>query len=193
MTEQEKFMKSALRLAKKAAAENEVPIGAIVVCDGKIVGRGYNKRTKMQMATKHAEILAIEQACRKFSSWRLPDCEIYITLEPCPMCLGAVLNARIRKVYFGASEKKGRSLTYEIANCDHLNHKVEIEGGLLAEECSAVLSDYFRSMREREAKKKTQKSVEKTAEEKENASEKAEESCENSEKVAEIRENSDES
>lgn len=160
MTEQEKFMKSALRLAKKAAAENEVPIGAVVVCDGKIVGRGYNKRTKMQMATKHAEILAIEQACRKFSSWRLPDCEIYITLEPCPMCLGAVLNARIRKIYFGASEKKGRSLTYEIANCDHLNHKVEIEGGLLSDECSAVLSGYFRSMREREAKKKAEKALE---------------------------------
>lgn len=90
-------MKSALKCAKKAYEEGEVPIGAVVVCDGKIIGRGHNRRTGRQIATAHAEIEAIEKACRKLHSWRLPDCEIYVTLEPCPMCMGAILNARIKK------------------------------------------------------------------------------------------------
>ena len=111
-----KFMKAALKCAKKAAAEGEVPIGAVVVCDGKIIARGYNKRTKRQIATAHAEIEAIEKACKKQKSWRIPECEIYVTLEPCPMCMGAMLNARIKKVYFGAPEAKGRSMTEALAN-----------------------------------------------------------------------------
>lgn len=143
-------MKAALACARRALSEGEVPIGAVVVCDGKIISRGHNRRTKRQIATAHAEIEAIEKACRKLNSWRLPECEIYVTLEPCPMCLGAMLNARIKKVYFGAYEGKGRSLTDEIAAANLLNHKIEVEGGVMEEECAAVLSGFFSAMRQRE-------------------------------------------
>lgn len=147
-----KFMKSALKCARKAYEEGEVPIGAVVVCDGKIIGRGHNRRTGRQIATAHAEIEAIEKACRKLHSWRLPDCEIYVTLEPCPMCMGAILNARIKKVYFGAYEAKGRSLTEIIAGSGVLNHKAEVCGGVMEEECAAILSGFFSEMRERTKK-----------------------------------------
>ncbi|MFR1632588.1 MAG: nucleoside deaminase [Oscillospiraceae bacterium] len=147
-----KFMKSALKCAKNAYEEGEVPIGAVVVCDGKIIGRGHNRRTGRQIATAHAEIEAIEKACRKLHSWRLPDCEIYVTLEPCPMCMGAILNARIKKVYFGAYEAKGRSLTDVIAGSGVLNHKAEVCGGVMEEECAAILSGFFSEMRERTKK-----------------------------------------
>lgn len=149
---EEKFMKSALKCAQKAYEEGEVPIGAVVVCDGKIVGRGHNRRTRRQLATAHAEVEAIEKACRKLNSWRLPECEIYVTLEPCPMCMGAILNARIKKVYFGAYEAKGRSLTDVIANSGVLNHKAEVEGGVMEEECSEILSSFFKEMRGRTSK-----------------------------------------
>ncbi len=147
---QNKFMKSALKCAERAIKEGEVPIGAVVVLDGKIISRGYNKRTKLQMATAHAEIEAVEKACKKLKSWRLPECEIYVTLEPCPMCMGAILNARIKKLYFGAYEGKGRSMTVQLANCNLLNHTVEVEGGVMEEECSEILSRFFSEMRVRE-------------------------------------------
>ncbi len=147
-------MREALRLAKKADKLGEVPIGAVVVLDGKIVGRGYNLRTKLQMATAHAEMRAIDRACKKLGSWRLEGAEIYITLEPCPMCMGAILNSRIERVYFGAYEQKGRSLTRELAAANLLNHTVEVTGGILEEECSAVLTDFFTQMRLREKQKK---------------------------------------
>ncbi len=146
-------MREALRLAEKAKKKGEVPIGAVVVLNGKIVGRGYNLRTKLQMATAHAEVRAIERACKKMRSWRLPEAEIYVTLEPCPMCMGAILNARIERVYFGAYEQKGRSLTNELANANLLNHTVEVEGGVLEEECKQVLSSFFSEMRLREKNK----------------------------------------
>lgn len=149
-----KFMKSALRCAQKAFDEGEVPIGAVVVLDGKVIARGHNRRTKRQVATAHAEIEAIEKACKKLKSWRIPECELYVTLEPCPMCMGAVLNSRIKKVYYGASEDKGRSLTHEIATANLLNHTVEVEGGVMEEECKKILSDFFSSMRIREKSKK---------------------------------------
>lgn len=149
-----KFMKSALKCAKKALEEGEVPIGAVVVCDGKVIARGHNRRTKRQMATAHAEIEAIDKACRKLKSWRIPECELYVTLEPCPMCMGAALNARIKKIYFGAPEDKGRSLTEEIASANLLNHRVEIEGGVMESECRQILSDFFSDMRRREKQKK---------------------------------------
>ncbi len=148
-----KFMKSALKCARKAFDEGEVPIGAVVVLDGKVIARGHNRRTKRQIATAHAEIEAIEKACKKLKSWRIPECELYVTLEPCPMCMGAVLNSRIKKVYFGASEDKGRSLTREIATANLLNHTVEVEGGVMEEECKQILSDFFSSMRIREKAK----------------------------------------
>ena len=151
---EEKFMREALLLARKAKKKGEVPIGAVVVYRGKIIGKGYNLRTKKQLATAHAEIRAIDKACKKLHSWRLPDAEIYITLEPCPMCMGAILNARIDRVYFGAYEAKGRSLTNELAGANLLNHSVEVTGGILEEECAAVLSSFFSEMRQREKAKK---------------------------------------
>ena len=147
-------MTSALKCAQKAYSEGEVPIGAVVVLDGKVVSRGHNRRTGRQIATAHAEIEAIEKACKKLKSWRLPECELYVTLEPCPMCMGAALNARIKKIYFGAYEDKGRSLTAQIAEANLLNHRIEVEGGVMEEECRAILSDFFCSMRRREKAKK---------------------------------------
>ncbi len=152
---EEKFMREALAQAQKAKKKGEVPIGAVVVYRGKIIGKGYNLRTRLQMATAHAEVRAIEKACKKLRSWRLPESEIYITLEPCPMCMGAILNARIDKVYFGAYEAKGRSLTNELANANLLNHSVEVTGGILEKECAEVLSSFFSEMRAREKVKKT--------------------------------------
>lgn len=147
-----KFMKSALKCAEKALSEGEVPIGAVVVLDGKVIARGHNRRTKKQIATAHAEVEAIEKACRKLKSWRIPECDLYVTLEPCPMCMGAALNARIRKIYFGAPEDKGRSLTKELANANLLNHTLEVEGGVMEKECREVLSRFFSEMRLREKK-----------------------------------------
>ena len=150
----EEYMREALRLAQKAKKKGEVPIGAVVVLNDKIIGRGYNLRTRLQLATAHAELRAIEKACKKARSWRLPGAEIYITLEPCPMCMGAILNARIDRVYFGAYEQKGRSLTKELAGANLLNHTVEVTGGVLEEECKEVLSSFFSEMRQREKQKK---------------------------------------
>ena len=146
------FMQAALDCAAKALKKGEVPIGAVVVSGGKIISRGYNKRTKKQIATAHAEIEAIEKACKKLKSWRIPECEIYVTLEPCPMCMGAMLNARIKKVYFGAYEAKGRSMTVQLAESNLLNHRIEVEGGVMREECAEILSSFFSQMREREKK-----------------------------------------
>ena len=151
---EERFMREAIRLAQKAKKRGEVPIGAVVVYQEKIGGKGYNLRTKLQMATAHAEMRAIDRACKKLHSWRLPDAEIYVTLEPCPMCMGAILNARIDRVYFGAYEQKGRSLTNELANANLLNHKTEVVGGVLKEECAEVLTSFFTEMRAREKAKK---------------------------------------
>ena len=147
-------MREALKSAKKGLSEGEVPIGAVVVYEDKVVARGYNRRAKLQLASAHAEMMAIDKACKKFGSWRLPEgCELYVTLEPCPMCMGACLNARVDKIYFGAYEQKGRSLTAEIANANLLNHKAEVTGGVLEEECAAVLTSFFSEMRAREKKK----------------------------------------
>lgn len=147
------FMAAALKCAQKAFDEGEVPIGAVVVFEGKVIARGHNRRTKKQLATAHAEIEAIEKACKKLKSWRIPDCELYVTLEPCPMCMGAALNARIKKIYFGAPEDKGRSLTGALASANLLNHTVEVEGGVMQKECADILSRFFSEMRIRESKK----------------------------------------
>ncbi len=147
-------MREAIALANKAKKKGEVPIGAVVVYRGKIIGKGYNLRTKLQMATAHAEVRAIDRACKKLKSWRLPESEIYVTLEPCPMCMGAILNARIDRVYFGAYEQKGRSLTNALAEANLLNHKTEVTGGVLEEECAAALTSFFSEMRQREKNKK---------------------------------------
>ena len=148
-------MKAAIKAAKKGLSEGEVPIGAVVVYQDKVVAKGYNRRTKLQLASAHAEMMAIDKACKKFHSWRLPEeCELYVTLEPCPMCMGACLNARVDKIFFGAYEQKGRSLTNAIAEANLLNHKSEIVGGVLESECSALLTSFFSGMRQRQKEEK---------------------------------------
>ena len=160
MEEKEKFMRAALRRAQRGLERGEVPVGAVIVHEGKVVAGGYNRRTATQKAGSHAEMYAIDRACKKFNSWRLPECDLYVTLEPCPMCMGAALNARVRKIYFGAYEQKGRSMTMELATSNLLNHTLEVEGGVLEEECSALLTGFFRDMRnktrERTAEEPTQ-------------------------------------
>ncbi len=152
MEEKEKFMRAALRRARKGMLQGEVPVGAVIVYEGKVISSGYNRRAATQLASSHAEMYAIDRACRKFKSWRLPECDLYVTLEPCPMCMGAALNARVRKIYFGAYEQKGRSMTAELAGSNLLNHTLEVEGGVLEKECSELLSGFFRSMRARTRK-----------------------------------------
>ena len=161
LTREEKFMKEAIKIAQKGLREGEVPIGAVVVYENTVVAKGYNRRAKLQLASAHAEMMAIDKACKKFSSWRLPEgCELYVTLEPCPMCMGACLNARVDKIYFGAYEQKGRSLTNALAEANLLNHKTEVVGGVREEECSALLSSFFIAMREKQKEEKVRKKAE---------------------------------
>ena len=161
LTREEKFMRKAIAAARRGLTQGEVPIGAVVVFEDKVVSSGYNRRAKLQLASAHAEMMAIDRACKKFCSWRLPEgCELYVTLEPCPMCMGASLNARVDKIYFGAYEQKGRSLTEAIANANLLNHKTEVVGGVLGEECSALLSSFFISMRQKQKEEKERKKAE---------------------------------
>ena len=150
MTEQEKYMKAALRLARKAAEEGEVPVGAVVVCDGQIVGRGRNRREGKKNALHHAEIEAIGKACKKLGGWRLHKCDLYVTLEPCPMCAGAIINARIKTVYYGAPDPKAGSCG-TLVNLFALpyNHKPAVVAGVLEDECADVLRVFFRVLRER--------------------------------------------
>ena len=149
MTEAEKFMKIALKEAKKAELKEEVPIGCVITLDGKVFAKAHNLRQTKRLATAHAEILAIEKACRKLGDWRLDGAEIYVTLEPCAMCAGAIANARIKKVYFGAYEEKGGGAVskFNILSESGLNHVTDCEGGVLEEQCSSLLKDFFRSRR----------------------------------------------
>lgn len=160
MTEQEKYMKAALRLAQKAADEGEVPVGAVVVCDGKIVGRGRNRRETRKDALHHAEIEAIGKACKKLGGWRLHRCDIYVTLEPCPMCAGAIINSRIKMVYFGAPDAKAGSCG-TLVNLFELpyNHKPEVVSGLMEEECAGILKSFFRELRRKKEKSKSDTTV----------------------------------
>jgi len=147
MTKNE-IMKIALNQALKAKNKDEVPVGAVIVFNGKIIAKAFNKREKSKDATNHAEIICIKKACKKLKDFRLNNAELYVTLEPCLMCLGAILNARIKKVYYGASiNKEGALTSQEIIERAELNHKCEIEGGVLAEECSSLVSNYFKSKR----------------------------------------------
>ncbi len=162
LSREEKFMRAAIKIAKKGLVEGEVPIGAVVVYEDKVVAKGYNRRAKLQLASAHAEMMAIDRACKKFGSWRLPEgCELYVTLEPCPMCMGASLNARVDKIYFGSYEQKGRSLTSALAEANLLNHKTEVVGGVLEEECSQMLSGFFIALRQKQKEEKERKKSEK--------------------------------
>ncbi len=150
----EKYMKVALLEAKKAYAEDEVPIGAIIVVGGKIIAKAHNKREKTHDATAHAEILAIKKACKKLEDFRLQDAVMYVTLEPCTMCMGAILNARVGTLVFGGSQNKENILTArEINERAELNHKCEIISGVMASECSLLVSEYFQSKRKVGSKK----------------------------------------
>lgn len=158
LTREEKFMRAALQCAKRGLEQGEVPIGAVIVYQDKVVARGYNRRAKLQLASAHAEMMALDKACKKFGSWRLPEgCELYVTLEPCPMCLGACLNARVDKLYFGAYEQKGRSLTNALAEANLLNHKTEVMGGVAEKECSAILTAFFSALRQKQKEEKEQR------------------------------------
>ncbi len=140
-------MNEAIKEAKKAYNKNEVPIGAVIVLDGKIIARGQNSREKSQNAIKHAEIIAIEKACKKLKSWRLENAEMYVTLEPCPMCAGAIANARIRKVVYACSEKTSEDhLCEKILQSNRLNHKVEMEEER-NDEASNLLTSFFKNKR----------------------------------------------
>ena len=146
---EEKFMKAALKEAKKAYDKLEVPVGAVIVKDGKIIARAHNlKETKFD-TTRHAEILAIQKASKKLNSWRLLDCEMYVTLEPCSMCAGALINSRIKKVYIGASDEKTGAVGSVLNLLDDytFNHKVEYEKGVLQDECESILKDFFKKLR----------------------------------------------
>jgi tRNA(adenine34) deaminase len=143
-----KFMREALNLAKIAASEGEVPVGAVIVKDGKIIAKGKNERERKQNALSHAEIEAINNACKELGSWRLDGCEMYVTLEPCPMCAGAIINARIKTLIFGAYDSKMGSIDSVINLCDYpYNHKVEVYGGICEDEALAVLQDFFKDLR----------------------------------------------
>ena len=145
-----KYMKAALKLAQKAADEGEVPVGAVVVCDGKIVGRGRNRRETKKSAIHHAEIEAIEKACKKLGGWRLHKCDLYVTLEPCPMCTGAIINARIKTLYYGAKDEKAGSCGTLVNLFDlQYNHKPEVISGVMEEECANILKKFFKDLRER--------------------------------------------
>ena len=146
------FMQQAILLAQEAAAEGEVPVGAVVVRDGQIVGRGRNRRETSKSALAHAELEAIQNACETLGGWRLWECELYVTLEPCPMCAGAIVNARVRRVVFGASDAKAGAAGSVLNLFDYpLNHKPQIQGGVLAEDCAALLTDFFEELRKRKA------------------------------------------
>ena len=142
-------MRLAIKQAQKAEKLDEVPIGAIIVLNGKVIAKGHNLTEKTQIATRHAEIIAIEKACKKLKSWRLDGAELFVTIEPCPMCAGAIANARIKKVYFGAYEPKSGSAEskFNVLSDSGLNHKVEFQGGILEKECREIIKNYFKQKR----------------------------------------------
>lgn len=143
------FMTRAIALAKLSALEGEVPVGAVVVKDNEIVGEGRNRRELGKNALYHAELEAIDNACKKLGGWRLWQCDLYVTLEPCPMCAGAIINARIKRVFYGAKDLKAGSFG-SIVNFNDIpyNHKPEIISGIMAAQCSALLTDFFKNLRQ---------------------------------------------
>ena len=152
----EDFMKEAIEEAKKAEELNEVPIGAVIVIDGEIVARAHNLRESEQNAVAHAELLAINQACRDLGSWRLENSTLYVTLEPCPMCAGAIILSRVKRVVYGAVDPKGgcAGTLMNLLDDARFNHQSEVTPGVLERECGQMLSDFFRKIRERKKREK---------------------------------------
>lgn len=151
MSVQERYMKQAIKLANKAAELGEVPIGCVIEYQGKVIGRGYNRRTTDKSTLAHAEIIAIKKACKKMGDWRLEDCTMYVTLEPCQMCAGAIVQARVKKVVIGCMNPKAgcAGSILNILQMAEFNHQVEIEQGILGEECSMMLTSFFKDLRKR--------------------------------------------
>lgn len=153
MTDNEKYMKEAIKQAKKAWILNEVPIGCVIVHEGKIVGRGYNRRNTDKSTLAHAEIIAIKKASKRLGDWRLEGCTLYVTLEPCQMCAGAIVQARIDRVVIGSMNPKAGCCgsILNLLEEERFNHQVDITRGVLEEECSAMLTDFFRELRRNKA------------------------------------------
>ncbi len=151
MTEDERYMKEAIKQAKKAYALDEVPIGCVIVQDNKIIARGYNRRNTDKNALAHAEISAIKKASKKTGDWRLEDCTMYVTLEPCQMCAGAIVQSRMKKVVIGAMNPKAgcAGSVINILQMKQFNHQAEMENGLLEKECADMLSTFFKELREK--------------------------------------------
>ena len=164
MNADEKYMRAAIGQARKAGAIGEVPIGCVIVYEDKIIARGYNRRTIDKNVLSHAEIIAIKKACKKMGDWRLEGCTMYVTLEPCPMCAGAIVQARIPKVVIGCMNPKSgcAGSVLDLLHEDGFNHQVEMESGVLEEECSRLMKDFFKALREKKAAIKKQKQEETT-------------------------------
>lgn len=154
-----KWMNEAIKEAEKARAIDEVPIGAVVVKDGEIIGRGHNQRETSQNATTHAEMIAIQEANETLGNWRLEDCHLFVTLEPCVMCSGAIVLARLKSIYYGPSDPKGgavRTLMHVLED-ERLNHQCEVHAGVMEEECRSLLTTFFKDLRVRKKKNKLEK------------------------------------
>ena len=162
------FMRLALEEAQKAAALGEVPIGAVLVFEGEVIARAHNLRETTQNATTHAELMVIQEACAKIGSWRLEETTLYVTLEPCPMCAGAILQSRIPRIVYGARDIKAGCVDslYRLLNDARFNHECEVTEGILAEKCGQILTDFFRALRKR---KKAEKKARKLAEQEGNS------------------------
>lgn len=152
----EKYMKEAIRQAQKARALNEVPIGCVIVCEGKIIGRGYNRRMTDHTTLAHAELAAIKKACKAVGDWRLENCQIYITLEPCPMCAGAIVQARIPEVIIGCMNPKAgcAGSVLNLLHQEGFNHRCKITKGVCEDECAQLMKTFFKQLREAEKEKK---------------------------------------
>lgn len=150
MTEREKYMSAALELAREAAVAGEIPVGCVIVKDGEIVGRGRNRREENRSALAHAEVEAIAEACKALGDWRLEDCALFVTLEPCPMCTGAIINARIGEVVYGAKEENTGSCG-SVINLfeENYGHKPRVYGSVLKDECAAVMREFFEEIRKK--------------------------------------------
>ena len=165
LTEDEKYMKQALTQARKAEAIGDVPIGCVIVYEGKVIARGYNRRNKEGSVLAHAELAAMRKACRKLGDWRLEGCTMYVTLEPCQMCAGAIVQARLSRVVIASMNPKAgcAGSILNLLQMPRFNHQVDVERGVLEEECSSMLSDFFRRLRTAQKEKKRQQAEEEAA------------------------------
>ena len=159
MTIEEKWMEKAIEEAKKAEAKLEIPVGCVIVKDGKIIARSHNQKETKLDTTKHAEIIAIQKASKKLGAWRLLDCEMYVTLEPCPMCAGALIQSRIKKIYIGTMDEKTGACgsVLNLLQDYEFNHKIEVETGIRKEECEKIIKEFFKKLRKTKKKEQKQK------------------------------------